>query len=63
MHGEVGLPEGGKATEDIAASQHDNKRHQQEDRDGGQGDKQKEAWKRDKGKESNKMRNNWLLMG
>lgn len=39
-------------TEDIAAPQHDNERHQQESRDGCQSDEQKEAWQRNKGKES-----------
>lgn len=52
MQGDVSLPDGGTMTEDIAAPQHDNERHQQESRDGCQSDEKKEAWQKNKGKES-----------
>lgn len=54
MQGDVSLPDGGTMTEDIAAPQHDNERHQQESRDGCESDEQKEAWQRNKGKEISK---------
>lgn len=52
MQGDVSLPDRGTMTEDIAAPQHDNERHQQESRDGCQSDEQKEAWQKNEGKES-----------
>lgn len=43
VRGQVSSPDGGEATEDVAASQHDDERHKQEGGDDGQGDEQKEA--------------------
>lgn len=44
--GFVSLPDGGRAAECVAPPQHDDERHQQESRDGCQGDEEKEAWQR-----------------
>lgn len=44
MQNGVSLPDGGSAMENIAASQHENKRHQKQSRDGCQGNEQKQAW-------------------